>query len=133
MLERRFRKDGTLAEPKGIPDPQFALTSTVYWMRALALLVEAERLEWDTAQAFYRQEQRRPSSPQETNTVLEQLVFALHQLAALSSMAKIRPRADVARVGIIAWYYGIYFAASAMVAAQNGTFQDSHAETAKCW
>ena len=37
------------------------------------------------------------------------------------------------RVGILAWYYGIANAASAMTAAQNGSFQEDHAGTASMW
>ena len=31
------------------------------------------------------------------------------------------------------WYYGVYAAASAMVAAQDGSFQDEHTGTAGAW
>jgi hypothetical protein len=42
-------------------------------------------------------------------------------------------KADVARVGIVTWYYGVYAAASAMVTAQDGSFQDDHTGTATVW
>ncbi|WP_370283009.1 hypothetical protein [Pseudooceanicola sp.] len=41
--------------------------------------------------------------------------------------------ADYARVGVLAWYYGIANAASAMTAAQSGSFQEDHAGTARLW
>ena len=42
-------------------------------------------------------------------------------------------QADVARVASVAWYYGIYAAATAMVAAQDGSIQDNHTQTARSW
>src|SRR5262249_48272145 len=53
--------------------------------------------------------------------------------SALEAMRSVRPRADIARVGIVAWYYGTYCAASAMIAAQDGSFQDTHKGTANRW
>ena len=41
------------------------------------------------------------------NTVFEQLFLGLHHLSALEKIKGIRPGADVARIGVLAWYYGI--------------------------
>ena len=38
---------------------------------------------------------------------------------------------DLARVGIVTWYYGIYGAASAMIAAADGSFPETHAATTR--
>ncbi|WP_234791171.1 hypothetical protein [Agrobacterium rubi] len=67
------------------------------------------------------------------NTVLEQLFLALHHLSALQAMAGSPLQADVARLGILGWYYGISNAASAMTAAQEGSFQEDHSGTARMW
>lgn len=40
---------------------------------------------------------------------------------------------DLARVAIMTWYYGTYCAASAMVAAKEGTQQQDHMGTANAW
>lgn len=40
---------------------------------------------------------------------------------------------DLARVAVMAWYYGIYCAASAMIAAKDGSQQQDHAGTATQW
>lgn len=133
MLYKRIVETGTLTEPGGVPDPQFALPSTINWMRALALLVRHHGLGFTTGRAFYASTSKRSFSAQEENTVLEQLFFALHQLAALEAFRAVPRRADVARMGIITWYYGIYYAASAMVAAQDGSVQDDHTGTANSW
>jgi hypothetical protein len=125
-LYKRIVETGTLTERGGVPNPQFALPSTINWMRAIALLVLHRGLGFSTARTFYASTSRRSLSPHEENTILEQLFFALHQLAALDAFRSIPRRADVARMGIVSWYYGIYYAASA-------TFQENHAGTANSW
>jgi len=129
----RIVRQGTLSEPDGNPDPQFALPSTVNWMRALALLVSDAKLSFTDAAKTYSGVQKRQMKVHEENTIFEQMIFAAHQLSALEAMQKVPRSADVARVGIITWYYGIYSAASAMVVAQDGSFQDDHTGTASCW
>lgn len=133
MLYKRIVETGTLTELGGVPDPQFALPSTINWMRALALLISDSSFSFDTALRAYDAVQRRSFTPQEENSILEQLFFALHQLSALEAFRGVPRRADVARMGIVTWYYGIYYAASAMVAAQDGSIQDDHASTANSW
>ncbi|MEP1327706.1 hypothetical protein [Pseudophaeobacter sp.] len=71
--------------------------------------------------------------PLEENTVLEQLFLSLHHLSALQQFRSGVRSADYARVGILAWYYGIANAASAMTAAQSGSFQEDHAGTSRIW
>ena len=67
------------------------------------------------------------------NTVMEQLFLALHHLSALEKMADVEKNSDYARLGILAWYYGITNAASAMTAAKDGSFQEDHSGTARMW
>lgn len=130
----RMQAHGTLAEkPSDIPDARFALPSTIHWMRALAILVEYLSLDFKAAKKFYANVQRRQLSDRETNSVCEQLLFALHQLASLQAISDVKNKADVARIGIVAWYYGVYGAASAMIAAGDGSFPDNHAATAQQW
>ncbi|MEO9492022.1 MAG: hypothetical protein ABJM26_00505 [Anderseniella sp.] len=133
MLYDRIIKQGTINEPDGKPDPQFALPSTVNWMRALRLLVEEPRMDFATADAFYVKHGKRSMDVLVQNTVLEQLFLGLHHLSALEQFQKGTKASDYARVGILAWYYGISNAASAMTAAQSGSFQEDHAGTARLW
>lgn len=133
-LYTRMREHGTLAEaPQDIPDARFALPSTINWMRALAILVDELDLRFATASHAYTRVQRRALPDRELNSVCEQLLFALHQLASLRAMTVVENKADVARIGIMAWYYGVYGAASAMIAAGDGSFPDTHAATAQQW
>lgn len=133
MLYDRIIKQGTINEPDGKPDPQFALPSTVNWMRALRILAEDEGINFRTAASFYGKEGKRNMDVRVENTVLEQLFLGLHHLSALDQFRGGTTAADYARVGVLAWYYGIANAASAMTAAQSGSFQEDHAGTARLW
>jgi hypothetical protein len=133
-LYQRLRKFGTLTEtPADIPDAVFALPATIHWMRALALLVEDEAVNFQSSRIFYGKVQKREMDDRTLNTVSEQLLFAFHQIAALRALSVVHSKADVARMAIVTWYYGIYGAASAMVAAADGSFQDNHTATAQQW
>lgn len=133
-LYARMRAYGTLAEPaKEVPDAVFALPSTLNWMRGEAILVESSNVDFASARAFYQRVQRKDLSPPQLNSVCEQLLFTLHQIAALAALSSVPNKADVARVGIVAWYYGVYGAASAMIAAADGSFPQTHAATAQQW
>lgn len=133
MLYERIINGGTINEPEGKPNPQFALPSTVNWMRALAILVKDKPLNFSSAKTFYTAHGKRRMDALVENTVFEQLFLGLHHLSALDQMKDTQTSADFGRVGILAWYYGITNAASAMTAAQNGSFQEDHAGTAKMW
>lgn len=133
MLYKRITEQGTLDEEGGKPDPRYALPSTVNWMRGLAILVESPAFEVATAKAFYNPVKPRRMDPPVENTVFEQLFLSLHHLSALERLSGIEKPADVARIAILGWYYGIANAASAMIAAQNGSFQEDHTGTARMW
>ena len=105
-LYTRMRTHGTLTEkPDEIPDAVFALPSTLNWMRAEAILVSDCALDFSAAQAFYGRVQRKELSERQLNSVFEQLLFSLHQIAALRGMAAVPNKADVARVGIVTSRY----------------------------
>lgn len=134
MTERQPKCKGTLAEPNGTPEPRFALQSTVNWMRGLAILVADTSLDWSSMQSFYKKVARNPGlSEAAVNTVFEQLLMGLHHLSALQAMAQAGCDRDLARVAIMAWYYGVYCAASAMIAAKDGSQQQEHMSTATQW
>ncbi|RUV81780.1 hypothetical protein EOA60_06960 [Mesorhizobium sp. M1A.F.Ca.IN.020.06.1.1] len=133
-LYGRMLEHGTLAEePNDVPDARFALPSAIHWIRALAIASVASDVGFATASRFYASVQRRVMTDREINTVCEQMLFALHQIAALTAIELAPNKADVARIGIVAWYYGVYGAASAMIAAGDGSFPDTHAATAQQW
>lgn len=133
MLYNRIINQGTINEPKGKAHPEFALPSTVNWMHALRLLIDNANLNFQTASTFYSQLQARNMGILVENTVLEQLLLSLHHLSALEQFRLGTVNSDYARVGILTWYYGIANAASAMTAAQDGSFKEDHAGTARLW
>ncbi len=132
-LYNRITIQGTISEPKGVPDPSFSLPSNVNWMRGLGFLVHHHNLNFKSAKAFYSSTVKKTFSTHEENSIFEQLLFAVHQVSALEALTLVPRRADIARMGIVTWYYGIYAAASAMVTAQDGSFQDNHTGTAATW
>jgi hypothetical protein len=122
---------GTLDEPEGAPEPRFALQSTVNWMHALAIGVQNPPIDKQTAQSMYSSVQRGNLTDPAVNTALEQLLMSLHHVSALHEMRG--KEINLARVAIMAWYYDIYCAASAMIAAKDGTQQQDHSGTANAW
>ncbi|MCH2275500.1 hypothetical protein [Thalassospira sp.] len=130
-LYKRIIEQGTLDEPKGKPNPVFALPSTRNWMRALA--ISSNEITWQIAKSNYVKVQRRTMSPQNENTVLEQLFLSLHHLSALSKMKSDSDIVDFSRISVVAWYYGISNAARAMIAAQQGSCPEDHSGTARVW
>lgn len=75
MLYDRIVNQGTINEPKGKPNPQFALPSAVNWMRALRILAEHNAIHFSTATFFYKKEGKRALESLVENTVFEQLFF----------------------------------------------------------
>jgi hypothetical protein len=134
-LYSRMQAQGTISEiPKDIPDVRFALPSTINWMRGLAILVENQNVNFEVARGFYAGRiQRRNMPDNQINSMCEQLLFALHQIAALSALLTTKNKADVVRMAIVAWYYGIYGSAAAMIAGADGSFQQTHKGTAVAW
>lgn len=132
-LRDRFISQGTLSDPLGIPDPAFSLPGTLNWMRALAILVDAGGIAPASMKAHFTGTSKAALSDQAINTVYEQLLMALHHLASIRAMGGNGKRIDTARSAIVTWYYGIYHAASAMIAAKDGCCQENHTETANAW
>jgi hypothetical protein len=129
---RRPNSKGTLAEPDGTPEPRFALQGTVNWMRGLAIIVADDQ----SMRRFYtgKNVQRNTGiSEPAANTTFEQLLMSLHHLSALRAMVTANSDVNLARVAVMTWYYGVYCAASAMIAAQDGSQQQDHAGTANQW
>jgi hypothetical protein len=132
----RPNSTGTLAEPNGAPEPRFALQGTVNWMRGLAIVVSGERIAYASMKQFYsgKNVQRNAGlSDRAKNTVFEQLLMSLHHRSALRAMVTANSDLDLVRVAVMTWYYGVYCAASAMIAAQDGSQQQDHAGTANQW
>lgn len=134
MLYDRIIRGGTINEPKRKSGSQFVLPSTVNWMRALSILLQDSDFGFQSAIEFYGPRVAKTKMDHIVeNSVFEQLFLALHYLSALERLKELNSPADFGRIGILGWYYGIIGGASAMIAAQDGSFQETHAGTAKVW
>ncbi len=135
ILYERIIKYGTVNEPNGKPEPQFALPATVNWMRSLRIVCDENKTCFEEARSAYLKMgcAERNRSDLEINSIFEQLFLALHHLSALSALNHIGNRSDAARIGIMGWYYGTYNLASAMICARDGSLQETHEATARQW
>ncbi len=114
--------------------PDFAFRNSVRWAVALARLCEHGQFEDGALRAFYEHTRRRAVNRVADNLTFESLLMAAHNLASLSATKNgDHTQIDQARSGTITWYYGIYYAASAMLAASDGSNQKDHAGTARAW
>jgi len=115
-------------------EPRFAFQGTVNWMRALAEVVNSGACDHDELESLYRRVPRRPVNQEADTLVFENMHMAYHNLASLNAMNDdALDKYDICRSAIVAWYYSVYFASSAMVAASSGSIQETHTATAKVW
>lgn len=127
LLDRLF-------DAKDQAEPRFAFQGTVNWMRALSEIINNGACAPDELESVYRKVQRRPVNKDADTLVFENMHMAYHNLASLKAMNNdALDKYDICRSAIVSWYYSIYFAASAMVAASSGSTQETHALTAKVW
>jgi hypothetical protein len=124
---------GTLNGGPSDRNPQFALNSTFNWAKALAILCRSD-ISKESAKRFYDGKQSN-SSPcdKAINSAFEELVFSLHELAALKAMVEANNEATFYRSSIVAWYYAIYHGAKAMVCIQSQQSPEAHIPLANLW
>lgn len=114
------------------PTPRFAFQGTVFWMRALAILVQKEGFAHMDLSTFYASVQRRNDADADI-LALEKLVMAMHNVAAIDAMKKLADPYECVRSAIVAWYYAVYWASKAMLAACSGSDPQTHAKTGRIW
>ncbi len=127
LLERLF-------DHQDQPTPQFAFQGTVNWMRALAILVETEKFSVESLRAQYAQQQRRQVNVQGDTLAYESMLMSMHNVACLSALHHQQDvHYEVVRASIIAWYYAMYYACKAMLAAASASDPQTHSKTARVW
>ena len=127
LLDRLF-------EAKDQAVPRFAFQGTINWMKALAIIVNAGACDDEELKTIYSKVKRRSVNKDADTLVFENMFMSHHNLASLYSMTEdVKNKYDICRSAIVAWYYAIYFSASAMVAASSGSLQQTHVATAKVW
>lgn len=114
--------------------PDFASLGAVSWMRALAMLCNSAEFTDTRLTQHYANTQRRTPVQHASDTQTFVTAFmAFQNLSTLSAMQEVAKPSDVIRSAIVAWYYGIYHAAGAMIAAQDGSVQETHSSRAQSW
>lgn len=122
----------TLFDHKHQPKPLFAFQGSINWMRGLALLTENE-LSNEKLRAFYQKVQRRAANQKADALAYECLTMCLHNISAIESMRTIKNPSSIVRAAIVSWYYAVYYAAKAMLAASSGANPETHTLTGKMW
>lgn len=115
--------------------PGYSLRGTANWLRALSLLCSSQGFSNSELVAFYESKVRRKTVNRQADTlVFEQMMMGFHQLSALYQITEQQSNPyDSVRLSIVAWYYGLYYAGGAMVAAKDGTHHENHSGTARAW
>lgn len=103
-------------------------------MASLAMICKSEGFSREELKDFYSKVSRRNVNHEADTWVFENILMALHNVSALDQMSdEISNKLPIVRSAIVAWYYAIYYASSAMIAATSGSKQETHAATAKVW
>lgn len=114
------------------PVPRFAFQGTVNWMRALAIATASPDFDDTSLHAFYGHVLRRAPNQTADTLAYECLLMAMSQAAAAQHLASAPGNAyDACRAAIVAWYYAIYYASKAMLAARSGADPQTHTEAAR--
>ena len=117
----------------GQPNPAFALSSTVNWMRALAILTQDGRFDTDLTSILAAAGRGRETRQDVQDLAFEKLFLARSYVAALRAIAGAPNPHDVARMAIVAWYYSVYFSSQGMLAITAQPVPDEHRKTARVW
>lgn len=115
------------------PTPKFAFQGTVNWMRGLAIVCVNEGFSLDNLNHLYRSVNRRPEDVKADTLAFECLVMAMHNVSSLELLKKLSNPYGIIRSSIVAWYYAIYYACKAMLAAATGADPQTHSKTGKLW
>ena len=117
----------------GNPNPEYALLSTVHWMRSLAILTQQKAFTAAATAIGSNSNQRRETRQDHQDRAFEKLFLARSYLAALRSMTTVSNPHDVARVAIVSWYYCVYSSSQAMLAIAGQPVPEEHTKTARVW
>lgn len=110
----------------------FIQRSTFNWMRSLAIATDVDAFSNEELAVSYEAVGRRAANDQADDASFERLLMAQHHHSSGQTLrdSNIDPHQSV-RLAIVAWYYTVYEASSAMIAAQDGSVDETHAGTDK--
>jgi hypothetical protein len=119
---------------KDQPTARFAFQGSINWMRGLAILVDSEEFSDENLRNYYAGVQRRTVNQAADTLVFENVLMSYHHISALQKFNSLDGHHyDVVRSAIISWYYAVYYAAKAMIAATSESDPQTHAEAGKVW
>lgn len=121
-----------LFSTKDQPTPRFAFQGTINWIKALSIYME-EEFTFENIKSFYSKVNRKTLNEEFDTIAFENLLMALHNIAALEENIKSGNAYNICRSAIVSWYYCIYFSSSAMIAACSNSSQETHSDTSKVW
>lgn len=119
---------------KDQPTVRFAFQGSINWIRGLSILVDSELFSDDNLKDHYENVTRRNVNEIADTRVFENILMSLHDVSALQKFESLDGNHyNVVRSAIVAWYYAIYYASKAMIAATSESDPQTHADTAKVW
>ena len=119
---------------KDQPTVRFAFQGSINWIHGLSILVDTEFFSDDNLKDHYKNVTRRNVNEIADTLVFENILMSLHNVSALQKFESLEDNHyDVVRSAIVAWYYAIYYASKAMIAATSESDPQTHADTAKVW
>ncbi len=114
------------------PAARFAFQGTINWIKALSLSIE-DNFSFSQVNDFYSTVQRKQINIEYDTKALEFLLLSLHNISSISENTKAENKYNICRSSIISWYYSVYFASKAMIAANCNSIQESHSDTSIVW
>lgn len=101
-------------------------------MRAIALNVPAARFSHMSLRESYAGVLRRAENREMDTLAYECLAMSAHNAAATRAITGAGVnKYNLCRIGIVSWYYAVYYAAKAMIAAASGGDPQTHAKTSR--
>ena len=113
--------------------PSFAVQATVNWIRGLAIVCASERCNLDNLSHLYKSVNCRTENVKADTLAFECLVMAMHNVSSLKQLTTLLNPYGIVRSSIVTWYYAIYYASKAMLAASTGVDPQTHSKTGKLW
>jgi len=119
---------------KDQPTARFAFQGSINWVHGLSILVDTEIFGDDNLKEHYKDVTRRNVNEIADTRVFENILMSLHNVSALQQFQSLENNHyDVVRSAIVAWYYAVYYASKAMIAATSESDPQTHTDTAKVW
>lgn len=123
-----------LYDHKDQPTTRFAFQGSINWIRGVSILVDSGLFSDENLKNHYSSVTRRTVNQEADTRAFENILMSLHNVSATQKFATLEQHHyDVVRSAIVSWYYAVYYASKAMIAATSESDPQTHADTAKVW